>query len=137
MALPTIPLVMGFIASPLRSSYAVGATRAPQPVAAFPALPVGIAVGALTLAGIRRAKLERDNFFAVEWKDTSEVDADGDGCVLLGEEMMEGGKSWFLCAEPSNDPNVDCTPVESYGNPRVSGVADEGYLCKAPKPQGA
>jgi hypothetical protein len=112
-----------------------GAARAAEPLAILPAVPLavpGIALGALAIFGVRRATKERETFLSMEWNDSAEA-VGSEGCVLIGEETVENGKSWFVCAEESDDPNVECESVSSFGNPRVSASTDDEYLCKAPK----
>ena len=47
---------------------------------------------------------------------------------MLGEETVPGGKTWYVCSEPNEDPRFECESVETnMGNPYGAG---ESYLCK-------
>ena len=49
--------------------------------------------------------------------------------VVLGEETVPGGKTWYACKEPNTDPRFECEEVETnkMGNPFSS---DDTFLCK-------
>lgn len=109
--------------------------RTAEPLAVLPAVPLavpGIALGALALLGARRATKERETFLSMEWNEAAGEVGD-DGCVLIGEETIDNGKAWFVCTSESDDPNVECESVSTFGNPRVSASSEDEYLCKAPK----
>ena len=98
--------------------------RAPPPKAALPLVPIVGLLSVATLAGLRKASRERDNFYSMDWSGEAE-DSDGEACVLIGEEAAADGKSWFLCQSPA--AGADCEPVESFGG------GEEELLCKVPK----
>ena len=118
----------------LRTPLPCAARTPPPPISLVPLAPVALAAGVAAFAvQYRRSQGEADALAKVEWYDTSDGDSE-DGCLLIGEESGEGGKAWFVCQEPSSDPQIECSPVEKFGNMRVSGANDDEYLCKAPKP---
>ena len=76
---------------------------------------------------------ERERFFGMEWKEPAEND-EADACVILGEETVPNGKTWYVCSEKSDDPNMDCSPVDGWGNPTLSANRGE-WLCKQETPR--
>ena len=54
--------------------------------------------------------------------------------VILGEETVPNGKTWYVCSEKSDDPNMDCSPVDGWGNPTLSANRGE-WLCKQETPR--
>ena len=98
-----------------------------------PAVPAvasaAVAVGALLRA--RRIHDEEKAFFSMDWKDLPDEDS-GEACIILGEETVPNGKTWYVCTEKSDDPRMDCSPIEGWGNP--SGMDDNEWLCKERKP---
>ena len=43
-------------------------------------------------------------------------------------------KQWFICSEPSTEPDVECTE-ESFHSQMSPHEEEKSYLCKAPKLQ--
>jgi len=70
------------------------------------------------------------------WADPLFEEEEDDGCMLLGEETSADGKQWFLCSEPSSDPNVECTK-DMLSVDAMSRTYEATYLCKAPKARAA
>ena len=96
---------------------------------AVPLLPsLGAAlVGGAAVFGVRKAQRDQAAFFSINWADAP-ADDDSEGCVILGEETIPNGKTWWVCSEKSDDPSMECSPVQGWGNP--DGMNDDGWLCK-------
>ena len=70
----------------------------------------------------------------MKWFDPPDQTDDGDACYILGEETVENGKTWYVCDEPNkSNPNMDCEPIEGFGN--MDGVGDDRFLCKESPPE--
>jgi hypothetical protein len=46
--------------------------------------------------------------------------------VVLGEETVPNGKTWYVCNEPNEDPRFECEAVETNPTPDVN----DSFLCK-------
>lgn len=94
-------------------------------------LMVGVGLAVASIRQIFKAEDDAERFATMSWAEPLDSDED-EACVLLGEEDAPDGKTWFVCNEPSDDPNTECTK-ETVGIDAMTAETETAYLCKAPK----
>jgi len=93
----------------------------------LPAVPVvgGAVAAAAAFMRVRKSQKDREAFLSVEWAEAPDQDADGESCEILGTEP--GGKTWFVCDEKSDSPDLQCEPVQET-NPSFG---EDKFICKS------
>ena len=93
------------------------------PVAVVPAfLPPAVA-GVVAVLGFRQV-LKQDEDPEMQWY-APQDESDPDSCLLIGEEVAEDGKTWYVCSDKQTGSEADCSKDVSLGS--------EDWVCKVPK----
>eukprot|EP00965_Chrysotila_dentata_P145385 4801557-Pleurochrysis_carterae.AAC.6 len=88
---------------------------------------IGLVLAAWVRTVIKNEKAQEKTMESMKWADPAEAVTTEEGCIIVGEEVGENGKTWFACKEPLDDSAAECEINES--------LHSDAWLCKVEKPK--